>query len=79
MSAPTDLDRIAAVLLADGWHSIELGSFRFAPFTLEGPTGSIAATGFGFVERVPFGTSGPDAFVMAPAASLLAVRVQGSP
>ena len=79
MSHPIDIDRVEAVLLADGWHHIlpqtfDLGVYEFVHAAGTKTKHSIlydGGTGFGFSEK---DSSGQIHRFTGPVSSVLAVR-----
>lgn len=77
MSRPIDIDRVEAVLLADGWHQVfpetfDLGAYEFVQLTGDDPSVLYeGGTGFGFSEQD--GTTELRR-ITGPVSSVLAVR-----
>jgi hypothetical protein len=77
VSGPIDIDRVEAVLLADGWHQVfpqtfDLGVYEFVQLT--GDKVSVlyeGGTGFGFSEQVD---SGQIRRFTGPVSAILSVR-----
>jgi len=77
VSGPIDIDRVEAVLLADGWHQVfpqtfDLGVYEFVQITGEKVSALYeGGTGFGFSEQVD---SGQIRRFTGPVSAILAVR-----
>ena len=77
MSRPIDIDRVAGVLLADGWHQVYPKTFDLGPYQFvvvadhEESVLFDGGAGFGFSEEDGAGRLHR---VSGPASSLLAVR-----
>jgi hypothetical protein len=77
VSLPIDIDRVEAVLLADGWHHVLPQTFDLGVYTFVHAAGENRSTlydggtGFGFSEK---NTSGEIHRFTGPVSSVLAVR-----
>ena len=77
MSRPIDIDRVEAVLLADGWHHVYPQTFDIGPYEFVQVTGDATKNvyrggkGFGFIEETG---SGEFYRYAGPIASLLGVK-----
>lgn len=80
MSLAIDIDRVSAVLLADGWHSVHERSFDIDSYEFVqgdhlrlagGQSALVCATGFAFTE---YRGQGNIVTVAGPITSILAVR-----
>ena len=84
MSLYIDVDKVDAVLLADGWHPVHLRTFDLDSYEYHrsdhvllygGRCAPVPSTGFRFEERLD---SGSVVTVYGPLTSILAVQKQAS-
>jgi hypothetical protein len=80
MSLRIEVDQVAAVLLADGWHCVEPGSFALDAYEfVDGGEGGMVLLGGGQERLVPatgfmFTETSTNAGYFGPLTSVLAVR-----
>ncbi len=74
MGIKIEVGRVAGVLLADGWHQVEVGSFTLGP--VEATDGNaVAPIGPGFIFREYDERTGNLSVFAGPFTALQAVRV----